>query len=93
MLTSYARPSVPPENTELLIVTTTLVLADVVSLLSGSSEMPMAFKGRVAVVLPVVASSSNVKYQRMYLQSGELSTISKLPNKSVVGNVSSACIS
>ena len=77
----------------LLITTITFVFALATSLFSGSCEMSIAFRGNVAVVAPVVTSSSMREMPELVSPTGDWSTMSKLPNRSVTGNVSSAWIS
>ena len=55
--------------------------------------MSIHLSGNVAVVAPVVTSSSRLDLPDLVSPTGEPSTMSKLPNRSATGKVSSACTS
>ena len=71
----------------------TLVFDDATSSLSGSWDISIHLSGKVAVVAPVVTSSSRFEIPDLVSPTGDPSTMSKFPNKSATGNVSSACTS
>ena len=55
--------------------------------------MSIHFRGNVAVVAPVVTSNSVFDIPDLVSPTGDPSTMSKFPNKSATGKVSSACTS
>ena len=74
------------------ITTNTFVFAVATSEFSGSPEISIAFSGKEVVVAPVATSSSAPDIPVTVLPE-DVYTISKFPNRSATGKVSSACTS
>ena len=62
-----------------------MVASDETSLFSGSCEISIAFRGKPAVVAPVATSNSAPEIP-VTVEPELVYTMSKLPNKSAIGN-------